>query len=254
MIKKHNRNYNIRKKTTAQRLMLIAKISSVFIVIALVVWSVLKIKDTDALKTKIEWQIDSNFPMTKAILEEKIKPLIDGKYQLNLIEIKQALESQSWVAKVYIKRLFFNTIQININSQQIAMRWENIDCETKSALNCSGYISDNGILFIPKKKVKSNAVLARSKADKTIISELYQDYQNYLKISENMHIKSFSKTHIDQLLFSPNIKVVLGYKQKRQRLKRFLKAYKKLRKTIPKAKLNRATFDMRYPKSFALKL
>jgi cell division protein FtsQ len=47
-----------------------------------------------------------------------------------------------------------------------------------------------------------------------------------------MLIKSFSKTHIDRLVFKPNIKVNLGYQQKNQRLARFLKAYKKLRKKV----------------------
>lgn len=254
MIKKHNKNYNTRKKTTTQRLALVIKILSVLIIIAFVVWAAAKTKGAEFLKTKVEWQIDDNLPIAKAILAKKIKPLIENKYQLNLTKIKQALESQPWIAKVHIKRLFFNTIQINIESRQIAMRWKNTNCKTKNTPNCFGYISNNGILFIPKKKVKSDAVLARSKVDKVIIAQLYQDYQNYLKISEKMRIKSFSKTHIDKLVFKPSIKVVLGYQQKHQRLKRFLKAYKELRKTISKTKLNRATFDMRYPKAFALKL
>jgi hypothetical protein len=41
--------------------------------------------------------------------------------------------------------------------------------------------------------------------------QLYQDYQDYQKQAGKMPIKSFSKTHIDQLTFKPNIKVNLGY-------------------------------------------
>jgi cell division protein FtsQ len=65
-----------------------------------------------------------------------------------------------------------------------------------------------------------------------------------------MLIKSFSKTHIDRLVFKPNIKVNLGYQQKNQRLARFLKAYKKLRKKVARKRLDKATYDMRYPKGF----
>lgn len=254
MIKKHSRSYNTRKKTTAQRLIYVAKNFFFFIAIALILWAVPQIKDAKTLKTKVEWQIDISLPMTKTMLEKKIKPSIEDKYQLNLVEIKQALESEPWIAKAQIKRLFFNVIQINIEAQQIAMRWENTDCKTKDAPNCSGYISNHGVLFTPKKKVNSSAVLTRSEADKKTIIKIHQDYQNYLKISGKMQIKSFSKTHIDQLVFKPNIKVILGYQQKPQRLRRFLKVYKKLKKTISKAELDQATFDMRYPKAFALKL
>jgi cell division protein FtsQ len=68
-----------------------------------------------------------------------------------------------------------------------------------------------------------------------------------------MLIKSFSKTHIEQLTFEPDIKVILGYQQQQQRLVRFLKAYKELKKKISRKKLNKSTFDMRYPKGFTLK-
>jgi len=63
-------------------------------------------------------------------------------------------------------------------------------------------------------------------------------------------IKSFSKTNIDQLTLEPNVKVILGYQKQDERLGRFIKAYNKLKKSNSKVK--QATFDMRYPKGFAL--
>jgi cell division protein FtsQ len=65
-----------------------------------------------------------------------------------------------------------------------------------------------------------------------------------------MVIKTFSKTNIDQLTLEPNVTVILGYQKQKDRLDRFLKAYSKLKKKTKKVK--RATFDMRYPKGFAL--
>ncbi|MBA5247957.1 MAG: FtsQ-type POTRA domain-containing protein [Gammaproteobacteria bacterium] len=253
MINKNNRRYNTRKKTTAQRLMSIVKILSILIVVGLIPWGIEKIKDMDSLKATLKWQINSGL-ITQAQLEKDIQPLIKDSLLLDLIEIKQVLESQPWVAKADIKRSFFNTIQINIKTHKVAMRWENTDCKTNNTSPCSGYISHAGVLFFPKKKIESNAVLARSKADKIIVTQLYQDYQNYQKILTKMRIKSFSKTHIDQLVLEPNIKVVLGYQQRQQRLVRFLQAYKTLRKKISKHQLNQATFDMRYSKGFSLKL
>ncbi|BAS68102.1 cell division protein FtsQ/DivIB [Bathymodiolus septemdierum thioautotrophic gill symbiont] len=255
MIKKQNRRYNAHKKTTAQRLMPIAKILSILIILGFTIWGVVKIKEMDFLQTKITWQIDNNLLVAQSHLESKVQPLIKNKYLLlNLIEIKQVLENEPWIATANIKRLFFNSIQVSIKTHKIAMRWENINCKQKSVPGCLGYISTNGTLFMPRKTVKSNAVLAHSKAEQAVITQLYQDYQNYQKSSGEMRIHAFSKTQIDTLIFKPNIKVILGYQQKQQRLERFLKAYKELKKTTPKVKLNRASFDMRYPKGFSLKL
>ncbi len=249
---KKNKRYNKRQKTTTQRLMPVAKILTIFFTISLTLWGMTKIKDIDSLKTVFKWQIDSSLLITQAELEKKIQPLIKNKYLLDLVEIKHLLESEPWIATAQVKRSFFNTVKINIETQQIAMRWENTDCKMKSTPNCSGYISNTGTLFIPKKQVKSDVVLARSKADKASIAQLYQDYLIYQNATKK-RIKSFSRTHIDKLVFEPNIKVVLGYQQKQQRLVRFLKVYAKLRKKIAKKKLNRATFDMRYPKGFSVK-
>ncbi|KAA0445198.1 MAG: FtsQ-type POTRA domain-containing protein [Candidatus Thioglobus sp.] len=248
------KNHNQQRKTAAQRLIAIAKILAIFAAIAFVAWSVAKFKDADFFENKVQWQIDKSLPIAQSVLEKSIKPLVDGKYLLDLEQIKQVLESQPWVAEADIKRLFFNVILINIKAHKINMRWENSACKKAQSHNCWGYISDNGTLFTPQKKVKSTATLAHSKSGKNITSELYQQYQNYQKIAGKMQIKSISKTHIDTLIITPNIKVVLGYRQQQKRLKRFLKAYKKLRKTIAKTKLNQATFDMRYPKGFALRL
>lgn len=250
MIKKR---YNTRPKTTIQRLILIVKLLAVFAVTGLTVWGIEKIKASDILKTKVEWQIDKNLPINHSILKAIVLPLTEGKYLLDLTEIKHALEAEPWVATAEIKRSFFHTIQINIVAQKIAMRWQDVACKVKDAPECLGYISTKGVLFIPSKMVGSTALLAHSKANQKVVTELYKDYQTYQTIVGDKKIKAFSKTHIDQLIFYPNTTVILGYQQKQKRLKRFLKTYKKLRKTIAKAKLNQASFDMRYPKGFVLK-
>ena len=255
MIKKRNSRYNKRKKLSAKPIKLLIKSLVVLIMLNLGAWGAKRVVNTGFFKAEIKWQIDNKLPITQIMLEKSIHPLIKNEYQLNINEIKQALENQPWIAKVSITAdpLFFNRIKINIDSQQIAMRWENIDCKTNNKPNCTGYISNNGELFIPKKITASDVVLARTKIDRETITLLYQNYQEYQKITGEMLIKSFSKTHIEQLTFEPDIKVILGYQQQQQRLVRFLKAYKELKKKISRKKLNKSTFDMRYPKGFTLK-
>jgi len=250
MIKKRSARHNKRKKSITQLLLPIARALPFFAMLAYIVWSILKSNPTEFLKVDIQWNIDERLPITQTVLANKIQPLIQDKYQLDLHQIKQALENESWVSKAHINRLFWNSIQIDVETQRIAMRWKNTNCKAKDTANCTGYISTDGELFTPKKSVVSNAVLALSKQDQMIVSKLYTDYKHYQELSNPMVIKSFSKTNIDQLTLEPNVKVILGYQKQDERLGRFIKAYNKLKKSNSKVK--QATFDMRYPKGFAL--
>jgi cell division protein FtsQ len=254
MVKKRKSRFNRRTKTRGGKIKLFTIGFVIFSIIGLIVWGVLRVMESSFLKAEIKWEIDRKLPIARTVLQESIRSLTENKYQFDTDRIKQILESQPWVAKAHITDNWFsNDIQIKIESQQIAMRWRNIDCKKKKTPNCIGYISNDGELFTPYKTVKSEAPLAHSKEKQEIIVQLYQDYQNYQKQAGKMLIKLFSRTHIDKLIFKSDIKVILGYQQKHKRLKRFLKAYKKLRKKIAKAKLQCSTFDMRYPKGFSMK-
>ena len=250
MENKPSRGRNKRQKTPVQLLMPLVKAAPFFIVLGLIIWGVLSANPAELLKAGVRWDIAKTPPIDLHILKEKIKPLIQDKYQLDLHEIKLALESEPWVNKADIERLFWNSIKIKIEFQQIAMRWEHSQCKSEEQINCVGYISTQGALFIPKKISPSDAILARSKPDINIITQLYTDFEYYRSSVDPMVIKTFSKTNIDQLTLEPNVTVILGYQKQEERLDRFLKAYSKLKKKNRKVK--RVTFDMRYPKGFAL--
>ena len=244
---------NKRKKTLWELLMPIAKTLPFFAVLIFVVVAVLRSNPTEFLDVDISWNIDENSILTQEKLLKKIQPLIKDKYQLDLHEIKQTLEQEPWVAQANIKRLFWNSIRITIEEQQITMRWKNKkDCKPKKTNNlpCFGYVSNNGELFTPKKPVKSNAVWMISGREKETITQLYQDYKHYQTLIEPMKIKSISRTNIDQLIIEPNIKVILGYQMQNERLINFKKSYMMHRKKT--SRVERATFDMRYPKGFTL--
>ena len=245
---RRSKRYNKRYKTPKQRLLPILKMLPFFLGLMLLVWGVFKAQDS-VLAIDIEWQIDPNLPISQTHLEQILDPLITNKYQLDLHKIKQTLEYEPWVAQAQVKRLFWNSIQINVSSHTIAMRWKNTHCDDQDSINCLGYISDKGVLFTPKKRVTSEAVIAHSENNQNIADELYKSYLLYQDLSSPMKITSFSKSQIDQITFEPNITVVLGYQQRQKRLKRFLKAYDKLK---PLKKSKQVTFDMRYPKGFSL--
>ena len=253
MENKPSRGRNKRQKTPTQLLVPFVKAAPFFIILGLMIWGVLSTNPAELLKADVRWDIAKTPPIDQRILKEKIQPLIQDKYQLDLHEIKLALESEPWVNKADIERLFWNSIQIKIEFQQIAMRWEHSHCKSKEKINCVGYISTQGALFMPKKIIPSDAILARSKPDTNIITQLYTDFEYYRSSVDPMVIKTFSKTNIDQLTLEPNVTVILGYQKQKERLDRFLKAYSdwlELKKKNKKVK--RVTFDMRYPKGFAL--
>ncbi len=251
MENKRTRESNKRQKTSTQLFAPMAKILLFLFIFGLIVWSILKTDPTQFLEAEVSWNIDEKLPINRTVLVDKIQPLIQDKYQLDLLQIKQVLEKDPWIENAYIKRLFWNSIQINIKSKEIMMRWENITCHSENEKNCMGYISTNGELFIPKKMIESTAVLARSKPNKEIIFKLYQDYKEYQQQVSPMVIRSFSKTHIDRLILEPNVEVILGYQNQKDRLNKFIKAYQKLTKETSKVK--KAVFDMRYPKGFSLR-
>ena len=253
MENKPSRGRNKRQKTPTQLLVPFVKAAPFFIILGLMIWGVLSTNPAELLKADVRWDIAKTPPIDQRILKEKIQPLIQDKYQLDLHEIKLALESEPWVNKADVERLFWNSIQIKIEFQQIAMRWEHSHCKSKEQINCVGYISTQGALFMPKKIIPSDAILARSKPDTNIITQLYTDFEYYRSSVDPMVIKTFSKTNIDQLTLEPNVTVILGYQKQKERLDRFLKAYSdwlELKKKNKKVK--RVTFDMRYPKGFAL--
>ena len=250
MENKPSRGRNKRQKTPAQLLALLVKAAPFFIILGLIIWGVLSANPAELLKAGVRWDIAKTPPIDLHILKEKIQPLVQDKYQLDLHEIKLALEAEPWVNKADVERLFWNSIQIKIEFQQIAMRWEHSQCKSKEKINCIGYISSQGALFIPKKITPSDVILAHSKPDKNTITQLYADFQYYRSSVDPMVIKTFSKTNIDQLTLEPNVTVILGYQKQKERLDRFLRAYSELKKKTKKVK--RATFDMRYPKGFAL--
>jgi cell division protein FtsQ len=250
MENKPSRGRNKRQKTPTQLLVPFVKAAPFFIILGLMIWGVLSTNPAELLKADVRWDIAKTPPIDQRILKEKIQPLIQDKYQLDLHEIKLALESEPWVNKADVERLFWNSIQIKIEFQQIAMRWEHSHCKSKEKINCVGYISTQGLLFMPNKITPSDAILARSKPDKNTITQLYTDFEYYRSSVDPMVIKTFSKTNIDQLTLEPNVTVILGYQKQKERLDRFLQAYSELKKKNRKVK--QAAFDMRYPKGFAL--
>ena len=90
-----------------------------------------------------------------------------------------------------------------------------------------GYISSQGVLFKPNLSIDSDAPIAIVSEDQ--IEQFYVDFINYQSILSPLIINQFERSHIDQLILEPNLKVILGYQQQGERLQVFLKAYDQLK-------------------------
>ena len=228
---------------------------------AIIGWSVTHYNPRELLKVNINWTIDRSDLVSKEALEQQIKPLINEDYQLDLHEIKYALEQHPWVQYAQVKRLFWDAIGINITTHQIATHWQNIACnQTTESKKCQGYITTEGVLITPENlsyqsNNQENEPLALLKSNHNLEKSvsLFKDYRAYQTILAEMKILSLARSNIDRLTIKPNMTVILGYNNQQQRLKNFIKIYQKLRQKISLKKLHKMTYDMRYPKGFTLK-
>ena len=195
------------------------------------------IENSALLKPNISWEIKGELQAQSYEYDELIKPLLKNKYFLNLSQIKNKLEDNSWISNVEVERIFWNKIRVSLEKHDIAMRYGD-----------EGYISSRGILFKPNLTINSEKPIGIvSEAE---VKQFYFDFTLYQSILEPVRIIRFERTSIDELTLDNNIKVILGYQKQKDRLELFVKSFDKLKKH-PKIK-TRGIFDMRYPNGFAL--
>ena len=187
---------------------------------------------------KISWSIDEKLTNDTVYYEKLIANLMENKYRINLVEIKEKIESDPWIAKAEVERTYWNKINISLTAHIVAMQWQD-----------SGYISTEGVLFKPLIILESGAPMAVVSEGGS--AEFFKDYLQYQTILEPMLISRFERGKIDKLTILPNIGIILGQKKQQQRLKDFVKAYNHLKQTSRKIR-ERGVFDMRYAKGFAL--
>ena len=208
--------------------------------------------DIDRLtQVDIDWRIDNEVLNPKSKLEAIVKPLSINSYTLELNHIKQALEQLPWVAKARVKRGFFDRIHIDIQTQDVQMRWCNIHCQADTTLSqCRGLISTHGELFMPEALPELDKPLIVSSSQPAHVMQAFLDFQHYQTLLKPMVLTTLTQGNVDTLIVHPSTTVVLGQQQQDERLKRFKAAYPKLAKRT--AKVKTATFDMRYPKGFSV--
>ncbi|MBT4001362.1 MAG: FtsQ-type POTRA domain-containing protein [Candidatus Thioglobus sp.] len=231
------------------------------LIITAIGWGETQYNPSELLKISINWEIDRPQLVNQKTLEQQIKPLINQSYQLDLHKVKYELEQHPWVQEAQVRRLFWDAIHIDVTTHKVAAHWENIDCKQPfEQEDCQGYITTQGNLIMPENlfyqidgQTPSDLVLLKSGEHPKQYDSLLKDYRVYQKILSELTILSLTRSNIDRLTIKPNIAVVLGYNKQQQRLQDFIKIYKKLRQKIPLKKLNKATYDMRYPKGFTLK-
>jgi cell division protein FtsQ len=176
-------------------------------------------------------------------LAKIISPYVthQGLVSVNVAAIKAALLQRPWIENVYIKRIWPNTLEINITEQQAFAYW-----------NDNALLNVQGEIFAPPKKTFPPGLpsFQGPNDQEFLIFQQYHAWNNALA-SLNLSIQELDLNQrlSWQMVLSNKIIVVLGGANVTERFKRFLQIY-------PKALAAHATdikkIDLRYPDGIAV--
>lgn len=174
-----------------------------------------------------------------------LKELSKGFYGLSVNQLKKTLLNLSWIERTEVKRLWPETIQINLLERKPCVIW-----------NKTSFISDKGELFDSSHSQKGQGVLEnlpKLHGPKGRHGLVWQNYLVMEKVLESIDLK------ISELALSPrgsweiklenNTKIILGTREVLARLRRFIRIYDKLMMQQPH---EIAYVDLRYTSGMAV--
>lgn len=187
--------------------------------------------------------IESEFRyVSKQALKEIISSKLDGSFvDLDLQDVKSAIERDPWVESVTIERIWPDSLKLNVVEHTPIARW-----------NDNGYINREGVLIM----VDSNSALADLprlsglESESTSLAKNYSLFSEFLKRNQlRITELSLTSTLSWQLHLDQGFVLVLGRENIEKKLKDFLYVYENVLKN-EKNKI--ARIDMRYEKGLAV--
>ncbi len=181
--------------------------------------------------------------VSKGDLQERISSKLDGSFvDLDLGAIKDAIESNPWVANVKIERVWPDSLKLKVHEHKPIARWNN-----------DGFIASDGRLIISG----DNSVLLGLpllRGDESISEEISA---NYLAFSEILKASELKIQGIEADLkrswsieFEDGFVLVLGNESIHERLENFTYVFDAY---LAKKKLKLEKVDMRYEHGLAIK-
>lgn len=202
---------------------------------------------------KITNYLDNFFPLSnvqveapfiyvkKQTIEEQLTPYMKkGLLHINQNAIKQKLSALPWVKDITIKRVYPDTLFINIHEYQAT-----------AIFNEDFLLDENGLSFPITQNVQ--ILLPKLKGNAGSEKELLQDFKKVSKLLKvtSLTVDALAKTaSVMSITTTDDLKIIVNVKDAEEKLKRFVKVYPELlhKKSEPLAQV-----DLRYKHGLAVK-
>lgn len=201
-----------------------------------------KIRESNTLPIKQIQALGTFNHIDEEMLRQVVAKTVRGGYfTVNVDEVQQAVQAIPWVAQDSVRRVWPDTLAIDVIEQQTEAEWAK-----------GGLVNQQGVLFFPKRDTypKGLPVFDGPSGSERNLTETYQIAKNIiaplqLQIQE-IHMDSRRAIN---LKLSNGIEVVLGREETHSRLQRFVRVYQKL---LIKRAADIARVDMRYSNGLAV--
>ena len=210
--------------------------------VTLLALGVRKLQEPQTLPIKKIHALGTFTHINEEMLRQVVAKTVRGGYfTVNVDEVQQAVQAIPWVAQDSVRRVWPDTLAIDVTEQQTEAEWAK-----------GGLVNPHGVLFFPERNTYPKGLPV---FDGPIGAErnLTEAYQMAKAIIEPLQLQ-IQEIHMDSrrainLKLSNGIEVVLGREETRTRLERFARVYRKL--LVQRAN-DIARVDMRYSNGLAV--
>lgn len=169
------------------------------------------------------------------------KTVRGGYFTVNVDEVQQAVKAIPWVAQDSVRRVWPDTLAIEVTEQQTQAEWAK-----------GGLVNLQGVLFFPERNTYPKGLPIFDGPSGTE-RNLTETYQMAKAIIEPLQLQIL-EIHMDSrrainIKLNNGIEVILGREATRTRLERFARVYRKL---LIKRANDIATVDLRYSNGLAI--
>ena len=180
--------------------------------------------------------------VTEAMLQKSITGLLNGGFfNTDVEKIQQAVESLPWVERASVRRVWPETLFIQVIEQQPVAKWV-----------AGGFINLHGEVFRPEdeKKATRLPVWSAPQGTELILYKKNDDLKKMLSVTGLTISKlTMDKRHAIKLEVDNGVTLILGRKEQLSRLQNFIDIYKK----ILAGKMNKINkVDLRYSNGMSI--
>jgi cell division protein FtsQ len=210
--------------------------------VTLLALGVRKLQEPQTLPIKQIHALGTFTHINEEMLRQVVAKTVRGGYfTVNVDEVQQAVKAIPWVAQDSVRRVWPDTLAIEVSEQQTEAEWAK-----------GGLVNQQGVLFFPERNTypKGLPVFDGPTGTERNLTEAYQMAK---AIIEPLQLQ-IQEIHMDSrraisLKLNNGIDVILGREETRARLERFARVYRKL---LVQRVNDIARVDMRYSNGLAV--